>query len=700
MFIPQIKSVLPLAAFLALGLVNATAQTQDNSQNSLLKGSYRFRDLAVQSVDSFGDPSDVTATYGTITFDGAGNYSINGTQVDNVLTSGAQQAFSVNGTYAIGSNGGGYITNPNYPTDVSAYIYGFVAQGVFVGSATESEGDGNIYNDIFIAILPGSSPSNAGFTSPYQTGVLDFTSGGATATKNALFELSPNGKGGFGTITVNGQAANQSATSITQTITGASYTFNSDSSATLTLPLPSGVKAGNALFTGSKTFYESTDGNFILGWTATGYDIFFGVKALTTAATNSLSTGLYFTTALEDNLNGNGTDSYYGGINSTGDTAGDAIVHERFNSTLGLSIDFGTDDNINLNADGTTPTDVYGYNYVFGDNGQAFVAIGTSGLYSLMVGVHAPSFSGTGVYLNPIGVANAASFQPVTASIAPGEMIVLYGSGLSTSTVSAPGGSSLPTSLNGVSVTIDGSMCPIFYVTPTQLAVIVPYEVASNTTGLANIQVTNNKVASDTVQVYLTDAAPASFSAKATGIGYAAAVDYTSGQIISTAHPVSAGDTIILFLTGLGTVTPTIADGALAPSTSLNWSDVSQAGNLAVYFDDYTNGTTGNLGTVQFAGLAPTFAGLYQINVVVPSSGLVAGDAVYVEFVTDAADINQIQIPFGPGAPSMDVNGGPVIAARPSPQDLRAAAVRAQAKRRAARRIVRNRSAAAIELTR
>jgi hypothetical protein len=41
---------------------------------------------------------------------------------------------------------------------------------------------------------------------------------------------------------------------------------------------------------------------------------------------------------------------------------------------------------------------------------------------------------------------------------------------------------------------------------------------------------------------------------------------------------------------------------------------------------------------------------LYQINVQVPTSGLASGDNVYVEFLTDAADVNQIQIPYGSSA--------------------------------------------------
>src|SRR5580704_6930243 len=101
----QNKHLFSVVAFFALGLAGAAGQTQDNSQNGLLKGSYRFRDVAVQNVDSNFNPTEITASYGTITFDGAGNYSIAGTQVDNVATNGLPVAVNITGTYAIGSNG-------------------------------------------------------------------------------------------------------------------------------------------------------------------------------------------------------------------------------------------------------------------------------------------------------------------------------------------------------------------------------------------------------------------------------------------------------------------------------------------------------------------------------------------------------------------------------------------------------------------
>jgi len=650
-----------------LSVAAAAGQTQDTSGNGMLKGAYEFRHLAVQIVDANFNPTDITAVYGTITFDGAGTYTVAATSVDNGVSNGAPQPVNLSGTYAIGSNGIGYLLNELYPTGPPApfaYINGAVAQGVFTGSSTESQGDMNTLNDIFIAIPVGKAPTNASFTSAYQTGVLDFTGANSSAIMNALFELSPNGKGGFGTINLNGQASNQNSPTLQQSITGATYNFNSDGSATLTIPLPAAETAANALFTGTKTIFQSADGNFILGWTSGGFDIFFGVKALAITGTNNISAGLYFTAALEDYPSVSGTDSYYGGTADTGDGAGDGIIHQRVNVPEPgfLAFDYGLDDQTQVNADGTVGTasngftDLNGYEYIFGDAvggvSQAFVGIGTQGYFSLVVGMHAPPFSGPGVYLNPIGVNNAASFQPVTASLAPGEVVALTGTGLSSVTTEVQGGQPFPALLGGVSVSIDGYSCPIYSVSPTQLNVIVPYEVALNPTGLANIQVTNGSAKSNVVQVYLTDAAPGAFSQTQDGIGPAAALHNATGTLITPSEPAQPGEYIQLYVTGLGTVTPAISDGAVGPTSPLSWSDLYGASSLTVQFDDYNSFdcSTGCVGSIEYAGLVPTLAGLYQINVQVPTSGLGDGDTVYIEFITDAADVNEIQIPYGSGS--------------------------------------------------
>lgn len=644
----QSKSIFRVGLLATVALAAASGQTQDTSGNGLLKGNFRFRHVAVQNVDANFNPTEITATYGVIVFDGAGNYAITGTSVDNTVSGGAPQPLRVNGTYAIGSNGTGYVSNPLYPANYVDFIYGAVAQGVYTGTSSEAEQTG-ILNDIFVAIPAASAPTNATFTSPYQTGLLDFSGAGSTAVKDALFELTPNGKGGFGAINLNGQAANQSAATVTQSITGATYSFNVDSSATLTIPLPTGVNSTNALFTGSKTIFTSADGNFILGWSASGYDIFFGVKALTITGTNSISQGLYFTSALEDSPSVNGTDSYYGATNNFGDANGDGIVHQRLNVPSAVyAMDYGTDDQIVLNPNGSTGVDLNNYEYLFGDGGLAFVGIGTSGNFSLLVGMHTPAFSGTGVFINPVGIGNAASYQPITASIGPGESITLFGSGLSSTTMAVPGGQPFPAKLGGVSATIDGISCPLLYVSPGQISMLVPYEVASNQTALANIQVKNNGTLSNVVQMYLTDSNPGVFSQNQSGIGYGDALHAATNQVVNANNPAQPGEYLSFYMTGLGTVTPAVADGAPGSSNPLSLSDLYNAGNLSVFFNDYgPNGTAGNQGTITFAGLAPVFAGLYQLNVQVPTNGLAAGDNVYVEFVTDAADINQIQIPYG-----------------------------------------------------
>jgi uncharacterized protein (TIGR03437 family) len=646
MHLRQIKSIL-VAGALALCLTPVgVAQTQDASQNGLLNGSYRFRHVAVRAVDSSFNPKEITASSGTISFDGAGTYTITGTSVDPAVSGGSPTPLSITAKYAIGSNGTGYLTNPLFADDPNAYIYGAVSQGVYTGSSTESQDNGNTVNDIFIAIPVGASPTNASFTSSYQAGLLDFTGGSSTSIKNALFALTPNGAGAFGVIALTGQASDQGSASLTQSVTGATYNFNADGSATLTVPVATGVIPPNALFTGSKTLFQSADGNFILGWTPGGYDIFFGVKTLAVTGTNSLTGGLYFTAAVEDGPAAFGTDSYSGSTKFFGDSSGNGVIHQRLNVPGALSFDYGSDDLLPVNANGTAGPDYSGYNYIFGAGGKAFVAVGTSGFFSLVAGIQAPVFSGTGVYVFPTGVVNAASYQPITASIAPGELITLFGTNLASGPMTAPG-PGFPLTLGGVSVAIDNIACPVYYVSAGQISVLVPYAVASNTTGLADIQVTNGGTKSNVVQMYLTNAAPGSFSQAQTGIGLAAAQHAATGQLLTPSNPAQPGEYISLYVTGPGAVTPAISDGTPGPSNPLAYANVYNSGNLSVYFIDYNTGGTPVAGTIQYAGLAPGLTGLYQINVKVPASGLGSGHNVYVEFITDFAQVNQIQIPYG-----------------------------------------------------
>ena len=193
----------------------------------------------------------------------------------------------------------------------------------------------------------------------------------------------------------------------------------------------------------------------------------------------------------------------------------------------------------------------------------------------------------------------------------PRELLrALYGTNLASELQVAPG---IPFSntLGGVQVKISGLAAPIYYVSPTAVSVIVPYAV---TGPVAQIQVISNGTASNTVSMFVNKTNPGVFTQNSTGLG-ASAVIHLDGSLVTSSNPAKIGETVSLFLTGLGTVNPLVPDGAAGPSDPL-----SQA----------TNPITVDMGagiaaTVLYVGLAPQLAGLYQINFTVPT-GVTAGD--------------------------------------------------------------------------
>ena len=92
-------------------------------------------------------------------------------------------------------------------------------------------------------------------------------------------------------------------------------------------------------------------------------------------------------------------------------------------------------------------------------------------------------------------------------------------------------------------------------------------------------------------------------------------------MLITSTNPAQPSEYISLFLTGLGTVTPTITDGALGPTNPLSYVGPLQRRQSRRLLQRLrANGSAGNPGNIQFAGLAPGLAGLYQINVQVPTA--------------------------------------------------------------------------------
>jgi uncharacterized protein (TIGR03437 family) len=197
-------------------------------------------------------------------------------------------------------------------------------------------------------------------------------------------------------------------------------------------------------------------------------------------------------------------------------------------------------------------------------------------------------------------VANGASILP--GPIAPGEVVVLFGSGLGPKQITSyqpDSNGQVSTELAGTRVLFNGTPAPILYTWATQVSAVVPFATSGT-----NVQVfvQYQGQTSPPVTVPLAPTAPGLFTINASGQGQAAAVNQ-DGTLNSASKPAPAGSVISLFATGTGQTSPAL------PITAMIGGKPATVQS--------TGGATG--GTV----------GVTQINVTVPS-GVPASAAVPV----------------------------------------------------------------------
>jgi uncharacterized protein (TIGR03437 family) len=208
--------------------------------------------------------------------------------------------------------------------------------------------------------------------------------------------------------------------------------------------------------------------------------------------------------------------------------------------------------------------------------------------------------------VNDGGVGSAANG---VTTIAPGEFITIYGSNLRTGAADAPSTAPYPPSLDGIQVTLGGRVLPLAYSGAGQINAIVPYDVPPNTRQQLIVQTATAYSQPQNVTIAATQ--PGVFTQDQSGTGPGAIQVQKAGSSVSTlvtaSNPASAGDALLIFCTGLGTVSPTVAAGAATPASPLSHTD-----------NPVTVTIGGQSATVLFAGLAPGFVGLYQVNVTVP----------------------------------------------------------------------------------
>ncbi len=571
------------AGFILLAAIwPATAQVWDNTGNKLLNGAYYFREVTFTSNDSY-------SFYGSISFS-SGTYSINAQGFQS--STGGQAPYTPNGTYSLAASGFGFISNDF----IGSPIYGSVgANGVFVGSATE----GGV-SDIFIA-APLTSQNTGTLQGAYSIAYADPTGALAGGTPfGALLEMTSNGAGTIATANLSAYAS--STTPTTQSISGVKY-FVSSNAFVVTFP-----NSSSNLIQGQEYLYSTPDGSFVFGGAPDNVDMLVGVRT----GTSGTFGGIYYTAGFQIDesqaaITGQiGVNTSYGSFNANN---GAILGHQRIQNG-GAAFGYTYADSYPASSGGSYTDKLFPIQFIGGNGAAAQIGIGIGPYPGISVAVRAPSFTGSGVYLNPQGVVNAASFAPFTAGISRGDFIILQGSNLGPGTLLHASTVPLPTTLGNVKVLINSVAAPISYVSSTQLAVIVPVEI---TASVAEIQVINDGKASNVVTEFVNATTPGVFSQTQNGFGYAAALR-PNGSLVTPSNPTKAGETIAVFVAGLGDVFPTLLDGVAAPSSPLSKASNAIAANVG-----------GTPATVSYAGLAPGFVGLYQVNVEIPT-GVTAGD--------------------------------------------------------------------------
>jgi uncharacterized protein (TIGR03437 family) len=230
-------------------------------------------------------------------------------------------------------------------------------------------------------------------------------------------------------------------------------------------------------------------------------------------------------------------------------------------------------------------------------------------------------------------VGNAASYQP---TFAPATWVAIFGTNLSQITYSWQASDivngMLPTSLQGVSVTINGLPAYISYISPGQINVLAPDDA---TTGAVQVQVTTAQQASNSVTAQEMQFAPAFLTFDGTYVA-ALHLDYSlvgKPNLLAgaTTTPAVPGETIVLYGVGFGPTTPAVPTGQTVGTAE------PLANNVRISIG-------GVPATVTFAGLAGP--GLYQFNVTVPAS-LANGDAAVLANIGGVATQTGVLVTVG-----------------------------------------------------
>ncbi len=259
-----------------------------------------------------------------------------------------------------------------------------------------------------------------------------------------------------------------------------------------------------------------------------------------------------------------------------------------------------------------------------------------------VVNICAGAFDSRGLLVTdqPPGIETVIGAATYLPKAAPAAYCAIMGAGFmdqaATDWSSSITGSTLPTSVGGISVSVNGTPAYVEYISATQINFLLP---SSAAIGIADVElITPTGVMSSTLEIdavapgffcYVLKGVlyPSSVYATGSGVVYVAAAGALPGY---TSRPAAAGDIIELYATGCGPTNPAAPDGVV-------FSTPYPAANLAAFQVTIAGKTT----SVLFAGLVGP--GLWQLNVQIPT-GLVGGDQPLVVSVNNVASQPNVMI--------------------------------------------------------
>lgn len=206
-------------------------------------------------------------------------------------------------------------------------------------------------------------------------------------------------------------------------------------------------------------------------------------------------------------------------------------------------------------------------------------------------------------------IANSAA--NVAGYYAPYSFLSIYGTNLSYVTGSlGPNdimGGQLPANgiIQGTEVGVLLNNIPgyVYYVSPGQVNVLIPQLLIP---GPVTVQLENRSVYGPPVQITLSSSAPALFQLDASNV----LATHGNGPVVTPASPAQPGEVVILWATGLGLTAPAPTPGEI-PEAAWPLADLAD-------FVVELNGTPLPQQAIQYAGDAPGYAGLFQINLQLP----------------------------------------------------------------------------------